>query len=165
LLRVGRAKTARREKLTDHDPWEFGNGTRFDGDAMFIDSLLNQGPGPSLEQWLRFTDNREELLAQDIVNASTPGYQQKDLSVTAFEKSLAAKQQEADSSVPGTTDFKDIPLEDEKSGGILFHDGNNRSMEQLMTDQAKNALMHNLAVELLRRQFATLDMALKEKPA
>jgi flagellar basal-body rod protein FlgB len=47
---------------------------------------------------------------------------------------------------------------------VLFHDGNNRSMEQLMSDQAKNALMHNLAVELLRRQFATLNMALTEKP-
>jgi flagellar basal body rod protein FlgB len=62
-------------------------------------------------------------------------------------------------------DFDDITMDVEKPNHLLFHDGNNRSMEQLMTDQAKNALMHNLAVELLRRQFATLDMALKERPA
>ena len=38
-----------------------------------------------------------------------------------------------------------------------------RSMEQLMTDQAKNALMHNLVVELLRKQYGALEMALKER--
>ena len=60
--------------------------------------------------------------------------------------------------------FDDISAEVENPAkGILFHDGNNRSMEQLMTDNAKNALMHNLVVELLRRQYQTMDMALKEQ--
>jgi hypothetical protein len=38
-------------------------------------------------------------------------------------------------------------------------------MEQLMTDQAKNAMMHNFVVELLRKQYATMEMALKERIA
>jgi len=85
--------------------------------------------------------------------------------VEAFQKQLADKLQESKSASPGATDFDEISLDARSpAGGILFHDGNNRSMEQLMTDQAKNALMHNLAVELLRRQFATLTMALTEKP-
>jgi hypothetical protein len=36
-------------------------------------------------------------------------------------------------------------------------------MEQLMTDQAKNALLHNVAIELLRKQFGALEAALKER--
>ena len=61
--------------------------------------------------------------------------------------------------------FDDIGTEiEEPETGMLFHDGSNRSMEQLMSDQAKNALMHNVAVELLRRQFQTLEMALKDRP-
>jgi len=32
-----------------------------------------------------------------------------------------------------------------------------------MTDGAKNALLHNVIVELLRKQYAALDMALKER--
>ena len=36
-------------------------------------------------------------------------------------------------------------------------------MEQLMSDQAKNALLHNMAIELLRKQFSTMEMALKER--
>jgi flagellar basal-body rod protein FlgB len=131
---------------------------------MFVDRLLNQGSAPLLEQWLQFTDKRAELLGEDVVNASTPGYIQKDLSVGEFQKALAAKQDEAESSGPGNTDFSDVPMDQTNPSSMLFHDGNNRSMEQLMTDQAKNALMHNVAVELLRRQFATLSMALTEKP-
>jgi flagellar basal-body rod protein FlgB len=132
---------------------------------MYIDRLLNQGSNPLLEQWLKFTDTRQELLAEDVVNASTPGYIQKDLSVNGFEKQLAAKEAQTESTGPGAVDFNDISMDVKHPNSLLFHDGNNRSMEQLMTDQAKNALMHNLAVELLRRQFATLDMALKERPA
>jgi len=131
---------------------------------MFVDRLLNQGTGPVLEEWLKFTDNRAGLLAEDVVNASTPGYIQKDLSVDAFQKALAARQQQTDTAAPGTVDFSDIPMDQTNPSGLVFHDGNNRSMEQLMADQAKNALMHNLAIELLRRQFATLTMALTEKP-
>jgi flagellar basal body rod protein FlgB len=52
---------------------------------------------------------------------------------------------------------------DEPDRYILFHDGANRSAEQLMADQAKNAMMHNMVVELLRKQFSALDMALKER--
>jgi len=33
-----------------------------------------------------------------------------------------------------------------------------------MSDQAKNAMMHNLAIELLRHQFQQIQMALKGQP-
>jgi flagellar basal body rod protein FlgB len=44
----------------------------------------------------------------------------------------------------------------------MFHDGNNRSAEQLMTEGVKNAMMHNMMIELLRQQFSTLETALKD---
>jgi flagellar basal body rod protein FlgB len=65
---------------------------------------------------------------------------------------------------PGSVGFKDIDAElEHPNNGILFHDGNNRSIEQLTTDQAKNAMMHNLVVELLRKQYGALESALKER--
>jgi flagellar basal body rod protein FlgB len=36
-------------------------------------------------------------------------------------------------------------------------------MDQLMSEQAKNALMHSMAVELLRQQYTTMEMALRER--
>jgi len=132
---------------------------------MFIDRLLNQGSEPLLEQTLRFTAARHRLIAQNVVNISTPGYQQKDLSVERFQRLLAERAEVADRSTPGTVSFDDVGAEVENSRhGVMFHDGQTRSMEQLMSDQAKNALMHNLAIELLRQQFQTLQAALKGQP-
>jgi flagellar basal-body rod protein FlgB len=132
---------------------------------MFIDRLLNQGSTPLLEQMLHFTAARHRLIAGDVVNISTPGYQQKDLSLEKFQQMLSQRASEAQSAAPGATSFSDISSEVENPHrGILFHDGQTRSMEQLMSDQSKNALMHNLAIELLRHQFQIMQMALKGQP-
>jgi flagellar basal-body rod protein FlgB len=130
---------------------------------MFIDRLLNQGSEPVLEQTLQFTESRQRLLAEDVANVSTPEYVQKDLSLDQFQQMLLNKVQAQDSAPPGTVQFDDVSSEvQHPTNGILFHDGNNRSMEQLMSDQAKNALMHNMAVELLRDQYSMIETALKE---
>lgn len=132
---------------------------------MFIDRLLNDGAEPLLEQTLRFTSARHKLIAQNVVNISTPGYRQQDLSVDKFQRLLAERADQASASAPGSVSFDDIGGEVEDAHrGILFHDGQTRSMEQLMTDQAKNALMHNLAIELLREQFQLMQAALRGQP-
>jgi flagellar basal-body rod protein FlgB len=131
---------------------------------MFVENLLNQGNAPLLTELLKFTSSRHKLLAENIVNVDTPGYRQQDLSVEKFQSALQDRLEMKNASPPGSVGFDDIRVDVENpTNGILFHDGNNRSMEQLMTDQAKNALMHNMVVELLRKQFASLETALKEK--
>src|SRR5687768_7353359 len=131
---------------------------------MFIERLLNQGNAPLLEQTLRFTAARHRLIAENVVNVDTPGYRQRDLSVEKFEAMLRDRVEDRRDNPLGATSFDDIRAEIEHpQRGILFHDGNNRSMEQLMTDQAKNALLHNVAIELLRKQFGALEAALKER--
>ena len=131
---------------------------------MFIDRLLNQGNAPLLEQWLRFTAERHKLIAENVVNASTPNYRQKDLSLEQFQSMLRTRVEDRRSAGPGAVRFNDVRAElEEPERGILFHDGQTRSMEQLMSDQAKNAMMHNLVVELLRKQFTAMEAALKER--
>ena len=129
---------------------------------MFIDRLLSEGNGPLLEQWLHFTESRHRLIAENVVNISTPNYQQRDLNVNAFQNMLRER---ADARASGeSVRFDDISMDaQEPEHGILFHDGQTRSMEQLMTDQAKNAMIHNMTVELLRKQFQTMEMALRER--
>jgi flagellar basal-body rod protein FlgB len=131
---------------------------------MYLDRLLNQGSSPLLEQWLRFSDARQHLLAEDVANISTPDFRQKDLSVEKFQSMLAQRLEQREQSGPGEVPFDDISMDVQNPArGVLFHDGSNRSIDQLMSDQAKNALMHSMAVELLRQQYNTLDMALKER--
>jgi flagellar basal-body rod protein FlgB len=133
---------------------------------MFIERLMNQGNAPVLERMLEFTAARHRLLAENIVNISTPGYRQKDLSTERFQAMLRDRVELRRSSPRGSVRFGDVRGElEHPEHGIMFHDGNNRSMEQLMSDQAKNAMMHNLAIELLRRQFDSLKSALRERIA
>ncbi len=130
-----------------------------------FERLMNQSSAPVLEKMLQFTAARHKLIAENVVNLSTPNYQQKDLSLEKFQDMLGERIQHRDSGARGVTSFDDISAElDEPERGILFHDGTNRSVEQLMTDQAKNAMMHNFVVELLRKQYSTMEMALKDRP-
>lgn len=130
----------------------------------FVQRLINQSNAPLIEQMLEFSAARHKVLAENIVNASTPGYRQKDLSLAKFQRLLRDRVEVRRRSAPGSVTFDDIEGEMEHPRlGILFHDGNNRSMEQLMSEQAKNALMHQLAVELLRKQYASMESALRER--
>lgn len=130
---------------------------------MFVDQLLNQGNAPLLEHWVHFTAARHKLIAENVVNISTPNYRQKDLSVEKFQQMLGdwvAQRGAGGNPADAAEHFAEAET---PRRGVLFHDGANRSMEQLMTDQAKNALMHNLAIELLRKQFQAMEMALRER--
>ena len=132
---------------------------------MFINRLLNEGNGPVLERLLDFTAQRHRLIAENVVNISTPGYRQKDLSLGRFQQMLRDRVAQRRDAGPGAVGFEDVRADvEDAENGMLFHDGQTRSMEQLMTDQAKNALMHNLVIELLRKQFQAMEMALKDKP-
>jgi flagellar basal-body rod protein FlgB len=129
---------------------------------MLIEGLMNRGNGALLEQVIGFASQRHKLILDNIANVDTPGYRQKDLSVQRFSSML--RERVDDRRRSGVANFDDIESEvGNPVRGILFHDRNNRSMEQLATDLAKNAMMHNLAIELLRKQFQQMEMALKER--
>ncbi|HZL36911.1 MAG TPA: hypothetical protein VFC78_16440 [Tepidisphaeraceae bacterium] len=130
-----------------------------------FDRLMNQTDAPVLERMLQFTSARHKLIAENVVNMSTPGYRQKDLSLEKFQELLGKRVEQADAAGPGTVGFEDVDAElEEPERGMLFHDGANRSVEQLMSDQAKNALMHNFIIELLKKQYTTMELALKDRP-
>jgi flagellar basal-body rod protein FlgB len=131
---------------------------------MFLENLVNQTSAPLLERLLNFTAARHKLLAENLANMDTPDYQQKDLSTDKFMAMLRDRVEQRDAAAPGSVGFDDIDQElDRPNNGILSHDGNNRSMEQLVSDQAKNALLHNVVIELLRQQYQEMEMALKER--
>ena len=133
---------------------------------MFIQSLLNQGNMPLLEQTLHFSAARAKLIAENVSNATTPGYVQKDFSVEKFQKMLRDRVDGRSQMPAGAMRFDDINVEIEHpTANILFHDRNNRSMEQLMSDTNKNFLYHNMMIELLRKQIGSMEMALKERVA
>lgn len=131
---------------------------------MFVSRMLNQDSQPVLEQLLQFTAARHKVLAENIANIDTPNYRQKDLSVERFQQMMQERLEKRESAPAESVSFDDVQGElTNPNDGILFHDGNNRSAEQLMSEFAKNALMHNMAVEMLRKQYSMMEMALKER--
>lgn len=133
---------------------------------MFIERLLNQGNAPLIEQAVRFSAARHQILTDNVANIDTDGYAQRDLSVSKFQQQMQERIEQRRDMPPGTATFSDIlPEVEEIRPNILFHDGGNRSMEQLMADSAKNAMYHNMMVELLRKQIGSIENALKERIA
>ncbi|MCY2955398.1 MAG: flagellar basal body rod protein FlgB [Planctomycetota bacterium] len=128
-----------------------------------MDRMVNGSNTPLLEQVVQFAAARHKLIAEDIANVDTPGFRQKDLSIERFQEMLRERLGKR-SAGDEWRRFEDVGREvANPERGILFHDGNNRSMERLVSDLAKNAMMHNLAIELLRKQYMTMEMALKER--
>jgi flagellar basal-body rod protein FlgB len=131
---------------------------------MFLERLMNSTNAPLVERVLHFADARHNLIAQNMANIDTPGYRQKDLREAQFFSLLRDRVAQRADGPPGATNFTDIDAElDHPTRGILFHDQNNRSMEQLASDQAKNGLLYTMAIEILRKQFSAMEMALKER--
>ena len=130
-----------------------------------------------LEQTMDFTEQRHMVLLEDIANASTPGYVQRDLPVAQFQQSLQSaikKQRESlnDLYDPQSTD--DIGFESggsavstqavEVPNSVVFHDRGIRSMEYLMSQMADNAMAHNMAAQFLKARYDILTRAISLKP-
>jgi flagellar basal-body rod protein FlgB len=135
----------------------------------------------SLEQTVAFTERRHAILAGNIANTDTPGYQSKDLSVDAFQSSLRdaiqAERREREMS-PGLRlsllgapseltannypDAKKIALDQVRDSmkQIVYHDGSDDSMEMQVTQIAKNQSMHTMAIAMMKNQFRQLQMAI-----
>ena len=120
---------------------------------------------PALEHSLNFSQRRHELLAGNLANLDTPGYQSRDLSVDDFQEALAdaIQVQESPQNVSPTTRNEIAQGPRTTSEQVVFHDGSDVSIEHQVTELAKNQHMHSLAITTMRSQFALLRAAITER--
>jgi flagellar basal-body rod protein FlgB len=124
---------------------------------------------PVLEQLVTFAQARHTVLAGNIANMDTPGYQARDISVEDFQERLktAIEDQKNPSAMsPGESGWQQpVPLAEvaKNSQSVLRHDQGNVSMEYQAAEMAKNQMQHNLALSLLVSQFRLLQSAISEK--
>src|SRR6187549_3329743 len=141
-------------------------------DSMFANSTL-----PILEQVVGFTQARHGVLAGNIANMDTPGYRTLDLSPAEFQEQLkkaieeqhsAAERTIYPSQAPGMMPSVDesrtefFAKEQQPFKSMLRHDDNNASLEEQVTEIAKNHAQHNLALSLMTAQFRLLRAAITE---
>ena len=134
-----------------------------------LSGLFQSTTIPLLEQVVNFSQSRQTVLAGNIANIDTPGYQARDLSVEEFQTRLkeALEEQKSPSTLsPGEPDWHEVvPLAEvaKNSQSILRHDLGNVTMEQQAAEMAKNQMQHNLAIALMVNQFRLLQTAVSEK--
>jgi len=128
--------------------------------------IFNTTTIPALEQTLSFAQRRQELLAGNVANIDTPDYRARDLDIGDFQNALAESIQNSERRPTGVepTTRDDLYAGPRKATEqVVFHDGSDVSIEQQITEIAKNQHMHSLAVTTMRSQFALLRAAITER--
>ena len=133
-----------------------------------IDALFQSTTIPAMEQVVNFTEARHNVLAGNVANVDTPGYQARDISVEDFQtrlkEALDARRGESQSASeaygpPGRrlAEVADNPKT------ILHHDQSKVGMEFQVTEMVKNQLHHNTALAIMTSQFRLLQAAISER--
>jgi flagellar basal-body rod protein FlgB len=142
-----------------------------------IQGLFDNGSMPVLERMLQFTEKRHKVLANNIANFTNPFYKSKDMDPGRFQATLRRAIDDRRSrrgSDSGAVHFRDadgIKFKKDKlevevtqlNEGMLAHDHTNVNLEKTMQRLAENTLAYNLTVELVRNQFDTMKMAIRER--
>lgn len=135
-----------------------------------IANLFESSTIPVLEQVVNFAETRHSVLAGNLANLDTPGYEVRDLSEAAFESRLRKALVERDESHVRVSEG-DLTRQVENSFGkisgeledFLYHDGSTGNLESQVAAISKNQLQHNLALSILTNQFRLLQAAISEK--
>lgn len=143
-----------------------------------IKSIATAGAMPALELTMRFAGARQRVIAHNIANIDTPGFQPKDVDPRDFQRMLgdAVDARRARSGgASGSLDWEETrqikrapggslrlePLAD--TGNVLFHDRNNRDLERTMQDLVENAGVYRVAADLLRSRMQIIQAAISER--
>jgi flagellar basal-body rod protein FlgB len=99
-----------------------------------------------LEHYMDLLGARQKLVASNIANADTPGYQTQDIDFQAEFRNASGLS----------------PQVQEVAGLVSKNDGNNVSLDREARLLSENALRFSLASSLLRSQIQLVRSAIKE---
>jgi len=148
---------------------------------MLISDLSTSGAMPAAEMLLKFAGQRQKIIAHNIANIDTPGFQVKNADPKAFQEMLGDaidRRREKNGGAFGALEWKetaeihrvggqgsmDFELRPStSSGGILHHDRNDRDLERMMQEMVENATAYRVAADLLRSQRNQLQNAIAQR--
>ncbi len=139
-----------------------------------IDRVGNSGAMPALVKTMVFNQARLNVIAENVANATTPGYKAKQLDARKFQNALrgALDHQKDNPGQPFVVEAgSEVKTDDagylqvtpsvEPVDNILFHDGTNLSLEQEMSDLAETGMMQQLATTLLTGYYDAYRKAIR----
>lgn len=141
--------------------------------VVLLTDITNGGALPMLEKTLAFTEARNKVIATNIANVLTPGYREKQLDVSAFQKALRTAQENREKSggafeLPQTQQLSTdeagrmrLSPSEEPTQNLLFQDGTNARIERQMSHLAENTMMNQTASELMQQYFERISKAIR----
>lgn len=142
--------------------------------ATWIERLTASRTTHALSLAAQFAEHRQRVLAENIANVDTPDYHTKRLDPQAFQGSLREALQRAEGArqerleLRGNAQFStaadggvDVQPAEEPAENVLFHDGTNARLENLIAGANENALSYELAMNALRGRFEQLLRAIR----
>jgi flagellar basal-body rod protein FlgB len=128
-----------------------------------------------LTRSLNFLEARHRIISNNIANVNTPDFKAQDAPIGEFRAALerATERHRRNPAEPlklaaaehirETRTGLEVTGIESKGTSILRHDGNNVDLEREMSDLAENTLLYRTLSELLRKQFAGLNAAIRER--
>ena len=129
-------------------------------------SLFQSTTIPALQEVVNFAQARHTVLAGNIANLDTPGYEVRDLSVEDFQQRLQTAIEQR-RQPPAARSPGDVEAERARTAAqiskdpktILYHDKSNVGIEYQVTEMVKNQMQHNLALTIMGSQFRLFQAA------
>lgn len=142
-----------------------------------IKDLSTAGALPALEKMFLFSGQRQRLIAHNIANIDTPGFQGVDVNPVSFQRALRQALDDRRDGNGGASGELNISHADEVRitngrmelipntpiDGVLFQDRNHRDLERLMQDMVENATMFRVAGDLMRKNQNLIRGAIAQR--
>lgn len=131
--------------------------------------LFDRTVTPDLELSMDAYSKRQKLIANNIANAETPGYQAKEISFEEQYKKLidrdrirGIRSQQGHRAVGGPLNLQDVKLEPEVMPDRTNTAGSsNVDIEHEMVELAKNNMRYELSTTAFKKLFTNLRNAIK----
>jgi flagellar basal-body rod protein FlgB len=111
-----------------------------------------------LSEMIQGTALRHRVLAANLANAETPGYQAQDVSFSAVLDE--AQHQGTTTGAPATRVQPTVVPDGE---ALVRRDGSTVDLDRQMVKLAQNTNWHNAMLQILAGRFATLKTAIRDR--
>ncbi len=111
-----------------------------------------------LTQMIQGTALRHRVLAANLANVETPGYQAQEVSFTQSLEDARREQSDVGQSAPGVQ-----AAVSPDSDGMIRRDGNNVDLDRQMAKLAQNTMWHNAMIQILTSRLSTLKAAIQNR--
>lgn len=142
--------------------------------ANWIDKLTTSRTTHAVSLAAQFAEHRQRVFAENIANVDTPDYHTKRLDREAFQGSLREALQHSKATGDqrlelrsnaqfsiGNSGGVEVRPAVEPAENVLFHDGTNARLENLIAGANANALDYEFAMNALRARYEGLLRAIR----